>query len=371
MLWRVWLILLFPCALLAAERNILDEEVTNTQALIAEIKRLDKRGSIGNSSEVLSHWQNELLQIQERNSRFKGRATSREFTIYAETQPVAVRYLKEAQSVLDLYEKLFPRSNFLPATPAQILIYGREEDYLKYEHIPPGVVGHTLATRGKRISIVKHGSIYSIEQVTNSNIKDHRLATYQQDVPYVFAHEVSHILTFELVNPGRMSMTSVETSLFLNEGLAEYFSAQLFPDGFEKRLEVLRHGYGITPQTIESEVKDVSLNAQFSKVHDIRLEDYLKRDVYPNGGEVLQFYSEATLFVSWLMQLPSGPELVSALLVTPDPKQMEAQLRSYQRKFNLPVTGWDQYQPYRKQALLTERKKPSTEPAQPQAAPKP
>ena len=368
MLWRVWLILLFPCALLAADRNILDEEVTNTQQLISEIKRLDKRGSIGNSGEALSHWQNELAMIQERNTHFKGRAVSREFAIYAETQPVAERYLKEAQSVLDLYEKLFPKSNFLPATPAQILIYGREEDYLKYEHIPPGVVGHTLANRGKKMALVKHGNVYSIEQVTASNIKDHRLATYQQDVPYVFAHEVSHILTFELVNPGRMSINNIETSLFLNEGLAEYFSAQLYPDGLEKRVALLREGYGITPQTPESQVKNVALNEHFAKVRDIRLEDYLKRDAYPQGSEILQFYSEATLFVSWLMQLPGGSELVSALLVTPDPKQMEAQLRHHQRKFNLPVTGWDQYQPYRKQALLTLPKK-ATEPVQAQPSP--
>ena len=216
--------------------------------------------------------------------------------------------------------------------------------------------------RSKKTTIIKRGSLYSIEPVTSSNIKDHRLATYQQDVPYVFAHEVSHILTYELVNPGRMSITDVETSLFLNEGLAEYFSARLFPDGFEKRLEVVREAYGITPKTAESEVRDVALNEQFSKVRDIRLEDYLKRDAYPEGAAILQFYSEAALFVQWLMQLPGGPELVSALLVTPDAGQMEAQLRQHQRRYNLPVTGWEQYQPYRKQVLLTGLKKQVAEP---------
>ncbi len=356
MLLRFWLIFLLPIALLAAERNILDEEVVNTQQLISEIKRLDKRGGISNSAEVVAHWQQELALIQQRNSRFKGRAACREFAVYAETQEVAERYLKEAQSVLDCYEKLFPRTHFLPASPAQILIYGNEQDYSKYEHIPAGIVGHTHAMRSKKMTIVKRGSLYSIEPVTNSNIKDHRLATYRQDVPYVFAHETSHILTYELVNPGRMSITDVETSLFLNEGLAEYFSAQLYPDGFEKRLEVLRETYGITPQTIESQLKEVALEEQFSKMRDIPLEDYLKRDAYPSGAEILQFYSEATLFVQWLMQLPGGPELVSALLVTPDPQQMEAQLRHHQRKYNLPVTGWAQYQPYRKQVLLTPRK---------------
>jgi hypothetical protein len=356
--------LLLSTTLFAAERNILEEEAINTQALIAEIKRLDKRNSIGNATEVVSHWQNELFLIQERNARFKGRASSREFCVYAETQAVAERYLKEAQSVLDLYEKLFPRSNFLPASPAQILIYSREDDYLKYEHIPAGVVGHTHAMRSKKMAIVKRSSVYSIEPVTTSNIKDHRLATYQQDVPYVFAHEVSHILTYELVNPGRMSINDVETSLFLNEGLAEYFSAKLFPDGFEKRLEVLRDSHGISPLTPDLMAKDMTLNVQSAKVRDIRLEDYLKKDAYPTGAEILQFYSEATLFVSWLMQLPGGSELVSALLVTPDAKQMEVQLRQYQRKHNLPITGWEQYQPYRKQVLVTARKKAATEPAQ-------
>ena len=365
MLWRLGLILLLPAVLCAADRNLLEEEVSNAQSLISEIKRLDKRGSVGNAAQVIDHWQNELLMLQERNARFKGRALGREFCIYAESQAVADRYLKEAESVLAIFEKLFPRTNFLPATPAQIIIYGREEDYLRFEHIQPGVVGHTLAMRGKKMALTKKGGIYSIGPVTNSNIKDHRLATYQQDVPYVFAHEVSHILTYELVNPGRMAINDVETSLFLNEGLAEYFSARLYPDGFEKRIDVLREAYKITPQSTEAEVKDVALQEQFAKVRDIRLEDYLKRDVYPSGGEILQFYSEATLFVQWLMQLPDGPELVSVLLGMRDSKSMEAQLRQDQRKHNLPVIGWEAYQPYRKRALLTVAKKAFAQPAQP------
>jgi len=361
--WRWLLFLLLPATLLAAERNILDEEIANTQALISEIKRLDKRSTIGNAGAVLNRWQTELALMQDRKMRFKGRASSREFCVYAETQDTAERYLMEAQAVLDLFEKLFPRTNFLPASPAQILIYRNEEDYLKYEHIPSGVVGHTNAMRSKKMSIVKRGSLYSIEPVTSSNIKDHRLATYKQDVPYVFAHEVSHILTYELVNPGRMSIHDVETSLFLNEGLAEYFSARLYPTGFEKRLEVLREAYKITPLMSESQVQAVSLDAQFEKVRDIRLEDFLKKDAYPEGASILNFYSEATLFVQWLMQLPGGPELVSALLVTPEFKQMEAQLRHHQRKHNLPVTGWEQYQPYRKRILLNAHKPSASEPA--------
>jgi hypothetical protein len=44
---------------------------------------------------------------------------------------------------------------------------------------------------------------------------------------------------------------------------------------------------------------------------------------------------------------------------------MEAQLRQDQRKHNLPVIGWDAYQPYRKRVLLTAPKKASVEAAQP------
>lgn len=326
--------------LAVAERNILEEDLRNVENLQADIRRIGKRESALNVSQALASTQEEIEFLRARNGGFQGRAGARDFCVYAANRAAAERYLKEAQAVLALYQKLFPRVSFLPASPAQILVYPDHAAYLKWEKIPANVAGHTISVRSLQMSVVKKNGQYRIENLPSSNLKQHRLATYQQDVAYVFAHEVSHILTYELVNPGRMAIQDTKTSRFLNEGLAEYFAARLHREVLDKRLDDLRKIYGIDPVAPGK-----------TSAPDYPLREALSAAEYPQGLEMAAFYSEAALFCDWLMGLPDGPNLMGGMLTIGTADRMESLMKQYQRDHGLPADGWAQYLAHRKAVL--------------------
>ncbi|MBV9463063.1 MAG: hypothetical protein JO317_02440 [Verrucomicrobiae bacterium] len=320
------------------------------EGLLEQAERAQKRGELDDPG-FIAECQDVRRQLEERNTRMRGRADSREFVVYAESQEIAREYLKEAQATRELYEQIFPRARFLPSTPAQILIYTSLRDYVKYEQVFDPMAsltdGHTLPSRGSKLRLMRQGPRkFAVESVVVSSNKQYRLATYRQVVPYVFAHEVSHIMTYEMVNPSSSSLQDARPNTFLNEGLAEYFAARLHPKTLQERVQPLRQTFGIGEDPpLDMELPEADLDA------------YLGMSSYPRGEKLFELYSEGTLFVSWLMQLPDGPNLVGTLLTTPS-GQFETLMKQYQREHGLNPTGWAQYQAFRRDILLARGPQP-------------
>jgi len=58
----------------------------------------------------------------------------------------------------------------------------------------------------------------------------------------VFAHEVCHILTYEMLNPQQMDFSELRPNLLLNEGLSEFFATIFQPEVLQHRAVALLGG---------------------------------------------------------------------------------------------------------------------------------
>ncbi len=342
--------------LLAASRNILVEELENAKKLATEIKSAKKlttevnnplkRGQKDSSSanqfleDILEDTEKRIKSLEFRKFILNQTASTRTFTVYAATQESAEKHLEFAEQALRDYLVSFPTFSFSPSTPVQILLYPNYMKYLQYDGLDAQILGHAISNRQKSVYLVKRNNAYILEQTVVSSNKYHRLATYEQENPYVFIHEVCHLFTFEMVNPSGYDLNELKPNLFLNEGLSEFFATRHNPDGFKKRIYLLfenrdARGY-VTPSLPLPNITD-----------------FLKTNSYPKNESIATFYSEATLFARWLMELPSAPGLTSGpqlvkLFLNSAPDQMEGILRTYQRNNNFPEEGFSAYLTYRK-----------------------
>jgi hypothetical protein len=145
------------------------------------------------------------------------------------------------------------------------------------------------------------------------------------------------MLTYELLNPGQTQASTEEPSdklnVLLNEGLAEFFAARSLPNLFASRAAVLKRGGGV-PITLS------------------QINELLNTKEYPKGAAIQSFYSEGTVFVRWIMDMPNGMQLLKNLFST-NPKDMEGMVRMHQRNNSLSPDGFASYIPYRENALKT------------------
>jgi len=341
----VFIFWVVPAALLFADsRNILTEETTDLQSVITQVDSLIKRHLVDaqQANDFILKWKERLTVLASRNQLLDQKASSSHFTIYASTKESAEKYLQIAEETLDVYESCFTTLIFSPSTPAQILLYPSRAEYLKYDGISSMVLGHALSNRQKSWTIIKRSDGYHIEQTISSSKKYHRLATSEEKSPFVFIHEVCHIFTYEIVNPRQLDLAELRPSVFLNEGISEFFAAKRNPDVFKSRALGLLGGKRTDGTTVPP-APPPNLATMFKS--GVNLND---------ANKAQNFYSEATLTIRWLLEMPEGPQLVRNLLVA-DPDQMEGILRNYQRNCGMPADGFAAYAAYR-QKILDELK---------------
>ncbi len=340
-------LLMLPLGLRAGDRNVLEEELALQQKLTRDVENLVKQRKIqADGSAFVEHSRTVIAALQERLKLLPCEASSRHFSVYASTQTAADQHLQVAEDVLKDYCNFFPNLNFNPSTPAQLILYPTEADFHKYETRNTGVLGHALSNRQMNTRLTLRGNMYVLEQTPASSQKYHRLATYQQENPYVFVHEVCHILTFEMINPQQMDLSQLNPNRFLNEGLSEFFAARHNPDVFKNRVRVLTGG----------KMSNGKVSPPAPKPDILQM---LSAKIYPE--QITAFYSEATLFTKWTMDFPSGPQLFKFLL-NANPSQMEALLRTHQRTNGLPDTGFAAYDEYREQTLAGMKPELSNDP---------
>jgi hypothetical protein len=320
----------------AATRNVLIEEVADLDRLSTEVQNLIKSRKVEPSSggKYVQNVKKRIELMQQRNDLLQESASSSSFCIYASTKDSATKHLVVAEKVLKDYVSYFKNLNFNPQTPAQILLYPERTEYLKYDGVHAQVLGHAISNRQKSLNLIRRGNTYLLEELPSSTKKFHRLATFEQENPYVFAHEVCHMLTFEMLNPQQMDLRELKPNMFLNEGLSEFFAAHENPDVFKGRAAALVFGKKGEVPTGPTSAADVM--------------KFLKYESYPQ--DMMSFYSEATLVTRWLMDLPSGAQVVKTLLNSPI-DQMESVLRIHQRAHKLPDDSFAGYIPYRKKVL--------------------
>lgn len=324
----------------ADPRQTLMDEIERNKKLVTEVKTLKNRGTVDplGASTFIGRMEERIASLQRRNQMLAHTAVSRHFVIHAAEKQDADKYLELSEKVLQTYVQYFPGLNFNPSNPAQIFLYPDRAEYLKYDGVHAMVLGHAISNRQKGYDLVKRNNTYLFEEVPISNAKWYRLATYKQDKTDVFAHEVCHILTYDMINPTQSDLSDLHPSRFLNEGLSEFFGAQHDADVVQKR------GMGLLISEKDGTLK-ISTPPNFQEL--------LGQDQYPKESEkISDFYSEATIFTKWLMELPDGAQLVKNLLRS-KPEQMESQLRIHQRHHNVPDVGYAAYLPFREK-ILTE-----------------
>ncbi len=320
----------------AETRNVLQEEVEVRQKLARDIENLVKQRKIDDDGgKYLENLKKAIVFLQARLEMLRYEASSHHFTVYAATQEAADRYLKTAEEALEDYNNFFPNLNFNPSTPAQLILYPDYAQFKAYEAGNAPILGHALSNRQTSIILAHRGNRYVLEQTIASSQKYHRLATYQEENPYVFVHEVCHILTFEMINPQELDLNQLSPNRLLNEGLSEFFAARHNPDVFKNRVRVL----------IGGKTADGVVHPPIPAPNILEL---LAARTYPH--QIAAFYSEGTLFTKWIMDFPSGAQLYKFLL-TADPSQMEALLRTHQRTNGLPDVGFAAYYDFRQKTL--------------------
>ena len=330
----------------AGPRNILDEEIQEAQRLVGEVQNLLKRDQVDalSGGQFVEEQNRRIETMKARKALLKAIASTRTFTIYAATDASAEAHMKIADATLQDYRSFFPNLMFQPSTPVQILLYPERNEYLKYDGVHAMVLGHAISNRQKSTDLVRRGNVYKFEQNISSSKKFHRLATFEDKNPFLFVHELSHIFTYELINPRQIDINDLKPNQFLNEGISEFFASRQNPDVFKYRARFLLGG-----KTTEGKV-----------VAAAPLPDLLGlfgAESYPKDASISTFYSEATLATRWLMEMPAGPQLVKFLLTAVDSRgkpmadQMESLVRNHQRTKSLPVEGFAAFAAYRRSVL--------------------
>jgi hypothetical protein len=322
----------------ADPRQTLLDEIERNKKLITEVKTLKNRGTVDpiGASAFIGNMEERNASLHRRNQMLGYTAISKHFAVHASTKVDADTYLEFSEKVLKTYSQHFPSLNFNPSNPAQIFLYPDRAEYLKYDGVHVMVLGHAISNRQKGYDLVKRNNTYLFEEVPISTAKWYRLSTYKQEKTDVFAHEVCHLLTYDMINPTQSDLSDLNPSRFLNEGLSEFFGAQHDPEVVQRR------GMGLLTSEKDGSLK-ISAPPNFQEL--------LGQDQYPKDSEKMSdFYSEATLFTKWLMELPEGPQLVRNLLLS-KPAQMESQLRIHQRHHRVPDIGYAAYLPFREQLL--------------------
>jgi hypothetical protein len=287
--------------------------------------------------EALDELRPQLDLLKKRNAIFKARISSGNscYHIYAANLSTAYKYLNEADAAYKKFCHLFKGYQFSNQYPIHVLVYPDRASYLHYEKMHRAVAGHAVSTRLTLQKYIETPRGLEVEDVIQPNSQLQRLAFYvapsTDPNQHTFTHEIVHVFNWDMIHQNVDARNEIALNLFLNEGLAEYLATKDRPEQQELRLAPLRKltQYAGPAQWIGSRG-------------------------YPSFFTIREFYSEAYLFVRWLVeeQPLAGPRL-KALLTARSDEDVE-KMQRWLASNNIQRIDWKKYREFRDRILFPE-----------------
>lgn len=313
--------------------DVLDMELSSAQAELKAIQAFSDSSPI--QQEKLARAKSNVAFLSERNALLQSRVltSSIYYHVYAAEAQTAFRYLNDANGVFNRFHSLFPEYQFSKEHPAHFVIYPDRASYRKYENIKEGIAGHAVSDHLMTQRYIETERGLELEEQVQPQTQLQRLAFYvpTSDDPnqVTFAHELTHLFTWDLIQKSKTTPGDIDLNLFLNEGFAEYMAVMDHDEQKKLRLEPLRH------------IKD----PQGPLV-------WVGQQTYPGSERIREFYSEAYLFTRWIMETdPHAALRLRMLLQIHSAAQAIDTMDVMQKQKGIPVLNFDAYNVWRAKVL--------------------